>query len=167
MKQRQPTVRFVGRGLFVLVLAPILSSCASVPRGSVQRNDLSKMKAVVVKITGKTIYTAYIADTPETQETGLMNVTEADLPINRGMIFVFDHDRLLSFWMRNTIIPLDIAYIRSDGTIVKTYTMEPLNEMGYPSIEPARFALEVRGGQFVQWGIKAGDHVELPAELLK
>ncbi len=167
MKQCQAAVRFVGRGLFVLVLGLALSSCASLPRGSVQRNDLSKMKTVVVKITGKTIYTAYVADTPDAEETGLMNVTEADLPTDRGMIFVFEHDRLLSFWMRNTIIPLDIAYIRSDGTIVKTYTMEPLNEIGYSSIEPARFALEVRAGQFAQWGIKEGDHVELPAELFK
>jgi len=54
----------------------------------------------------------------------------------------------------------------ADGTIVKTHTMQPLDERGYPSIEPARFALEVRAGQFAQWGIKAGDHVELPAELL-
>jgi uncharacterized membrane protein (UPF0127 family) len=128
---------------------------------------MSKMATVKITITGRTSYTAYVADTEATQELGLMNVTEADLPADRGMIFVFDHDKLLSFWMRNTIIPLDIGYIRSDGTIVKTYTMEPLNEMGYSSIEPARFALEVRGGQFAQWGIKEGDQVELPAELFK
>lgn len=144
-----------------------LTSCASVPRGSTNRNDLSKLRTVTVTITGKTTYTAYVADTSETEELGLMNVTEADLPADRGMIFVFPHDRLLSFWMRNTIIPLDIAYIRSDGTIVKTHTMQPLDERGYSSIEPARFALEVRAGQFAQWGIRAGDHVELPAELFK
>jgi uncharacterized membrane protein (UPF0127 family) len=45
--------------------------------------------------------------------------------------------------------------------------MQPLQEFGYSSIEPARFALEVRGGQFAQWKIVEGDHVELPAELLK
>lgn len=150
-----------------LMLAVILGGCASVPRGSTNRNDLSKMRTVSVTITGKATYTAYVADTSETEQLGLMNVTEADLPTDRGMIFVFDQDQMLSFWMRNTIIPLDIAYIRSDGTIVKTYTMEPLNEMGYSSIEPARFALEVRAGQFAQWGIRAGDHVELPAELFK
>jgi uncharacterized membrane protein (UPF0127 family) len=123
------------------------------------------MRAVTLTITGRTSYTAYIADTDVTREFGLMNITEADLPVDRGMIFVFDQDRLLSFWMRNTVIPLDIAYIRSDGTIVKTHTMQPLDERGYPSIEPARFALEVRAGQFAQWGVQAGDHVELPAEL--
>ncbi len=152
---------------FAIAFTIIVGGCASVPRGSTNRNDLSKMRTVSVTITGKTTYIAYVADTPETEQLGLMNVTEADLPTDRGMIFVFDHDQLLSFWMRNTIIPLDIAYIRSDGTIVKTYTMEPLNEMGYSSIEPARFALEVRAGQFAQWGIRAGDHVELPADLFK
>lgn len=94
-----------------------------------------------------------------------MNVTEEELPEDQAMIFVFSSDMHLNFWMRNTIIPLDIAYIRSDGTIVKTYTMEPLNEMGYPSIEPARFALETRAGQFAAHGIQAGDHVELPSSL--
>ena len=167
MRHHPSAVRFARNGLAVLALGLALSSCSSVPRGSTQCNKLSNMKTVTVKITGKTSYTSYVADTPETEELGLMNVTEADLPTDCGMIFVFEHDRLLSFWMRNTIIPLDIAYIRSDGTIVKTYTMEPLNETGYSSIEPARFALEVRAGQFAQWGIKAGDHVELPGELFK
>ena len=105
------------------------------------------------------------ADTGATQLLGLMNITEEELPADHGMIFVFAFDAYHSFWMRNVVIPLDIAYIRSDGTIVKTYTMEPLNEGGYPSIEPARFVLEVRGGQFAEWGIAEGDHVNIPQEL--
>ncbi|MFQ5425100.1 MAG: DUF192 domain-containing protein [Phycisphaerae bacterium] len=152
---------------FPLLAVPlVLAGCAEVPRGSSQKNDLSAMRTVRMVITGRTDYTVYIADTQETQQIGLMNTTEAELPADRGMIFVFPVDRHQSFWMRNTIIPLDIAYIRSDGTIVKTYTMRPLDESGYPSIEPARFALEVRGGQFDRWGVAEGDHVEIPAELL-
>jgi uncharacterized protein len=163
------------RFLFTAVAAPVLAvvvcGCAAdpgtaTPRPTTPRNDFSKMRTATIVITGRKSFTAYVADTETTREVGLMNVTEAELPADRGMIFVFDQDRLLSFWMRNTIIPLDIAYIRSDGTIVKTHTMHPLDERGYPSIEPARFALEVRAGQFAQWGIRAGDHVELPAELL-
>jgi len=142
-------------------------NCGSVPRGAAAKNNLSTMRTVPITITGRTSYTAYVADDTTTMQLGLMNVTHDDLPLNQGMIFASRDDRLQNFWMRNTIIPLDIAYIRSDGTIVKTYTMEPLDESGYPSIEPARFALEVRGGQFAKWGIKAGDHVELPSELLK
>lgn len=154
------------RTVVAMTALAILSSCAAAPREPVARNDLSKMRAMTITISGRTSYTTYVADTGVTREFGLMHVTEEELPPDRGMIFVFDQDRLLSFWMHNTIIPLDIAYIRSDGTIVKTHTMQPLDERGYPSIEPARFALEVRAGQFAQWGIQAGDHVELPAELL-
>ena len=153
------------RAVVAMAALAILSSCAAAPREPLARNDLSKMRALTITITGRTSYASYVADTDVTREFGLMNVSETELPPDRGMIFVFDQDRLLSFWMRNTIIPLDIAYIRSDGTIVKTHTMQPLDERGYPSIEPARFALEVRAGQFAQWGIRAGDHVELPAEL--
>jgi uncharacterized protein len=142
------------------------AGCTEVPRASKDRNDLSALRKVTITITGRTSYTAYVADVDATRMLGLMNVTQADLPADHGMIFVFATDETLSFWMRNTIIPLDIAYIRSDGTIVKTYTMEPLDESGYPSIQPARYALEVRGGQFAQWGIQTGDHVEIPAELL-
>ena len=142
-------------------------SCDVVPRSSKEKNNLSSMPTLQIPITGKTTYTAYVAKDDKTEQLGLMNTTEAELPADHGMIFIFPDDRELNFWMRNTIIPLDIAYIRSDGTIVKTYTMEPLQEFGYNSIEPARFALEVRAGQFAQWKIGEGDHVELPAELFK
>jgi len=151
-------------GLLPLLIAP---ACEEVPRASLERNDLSRLRTVPIEIVGRTTYQAYVADTPQTQQLGLMNVTKRELPADRGMIFVFPYDRYLSFWMRNTIIPLDIAYIRSDGTIVKTHTMEPLNEMGYPSIEPARFALEVHAGQFAQHGIRPGDHVRIPQELFE
>lgn len=151
----------------LLAAVSLAAGCEGVPRASLERNDLAKMKTVPIEIVGKATYTVWVADEPRTQQLGLMNVTEADLPADRGMIFVFPYDRYQSFWMRNTIIPLDIAYIRSDGTIVKTHTMEPLNEMGYSSVEPARFALEVRAGQFAEKGIQAGDHVKIPEELFE
>ena len=143
-----------------------LGGCPVVPQNVKEKNNLSSMRTTPITITGKTTFTTYIADTGPTQQLGLMNTTESELPVDRGMFFVFPSDRLRNFWMHNTIIPLDIAYIRSDGTIVKIYTMEPLNEIGYPSIEPARFALEVRAGQFAQRGVVEGDHVEIPANLL-
>jgi uncharacterized protein len=83
------------------------------------------------------------------------------------MLFVFDFEQPLSFWMKNTIIPLDIAYIRTDGTIVKTYTMAPLETRTYPSIERARYALEVQAGLLDELGIQAGHTAEIPDGLLK
>lgn len=150
---------------------PILSmlGCAEEPRNSTEKNDLSKLETVQIEIVGRTTYTSYVArqeaENGRVVQLGLMNTTEAELPEDHGMIFVFPFDDLRSFWMRNTIIPLDIAYIRSDGVIVKTYTMEALNEMGYPSIEASQYALEVRAGQFAKWGIQAGDRVTLPASI--
>ncbi len=155
----------VGR-LVVILVFPILTGCMEIPSGSSDRNDLSALATVSISVDGKATYTAYVADDDKTRQFGLMNITESELPTDRGMIFVFYSDQLLSFWMRNTIIPLDIAYIRSDGLIVKTYTMEPLNEAGYPSIEAARFALEVRAGQFAARGIQVGDRVTIPGSLL-
>lgn len=137
----------------------------SIPRGSTEKNNLASMAASQVRF-GDLTYNVWLARSPQEQQLGLMNTTEAELPADRGMLFVFDYDRYQSFWMRNTIIPLDIAYIRSDGTVVKTYTMTPLDETGYPSLEPARFVLEVRAGQFAEHGVKEGDRAEIPADLL-
>lgn len=152
-------------GVVLLVGILFQVGCANVPRSSTERNDLSAMRMVSVEIKDRTSFKAYVADTEAARLLGLMNVTEGELPADYGMIFVFSYDQYQSFWMRNVVIPVDIAYIRSDGTIVKIYTMEPLNESGYPSIEPARFVLEVGGGEFARWGIREGDHVEIPAEL--
>ncbi len=145
---------------------PAMVACVDVPRGSADKNDLAGMRTAPIAVEGRTSFTAYVADSDQTRQIGLMNVTEGELPDDRGMIFVFPGDQPLSFWMRNTLIPLDIAYIRSDGVIVKTYTMEPLNEMSYPSIEAAQFALEVNAGQFDRWGIQPGDRVTIPDDLI-
>lgn len=143
------------------------------------RNDLDAMKTVDIQIKGHT-FRVWLATTDKQRERGLMQVPAEKLaPIppdpatalpeggQRGMLFVFESDRLLGFWMYNTIIPLDIAYIRSDGTIVTIYTMAPLETRTYPSIEPARMALEVRSGLFQELGIQPGDRVEIPADILK
>ncbi|HSW47260.1 MAG TPA: DUF192 domain-containing protein [Phycisphaerae bacterium] len=127
-----------------------------------------------------TTFEVWLALTPQEHEYGLMRVEQDALaPIppdpakglpdgaQRGMLFVFSDDELRAFWMYNTIIPLDIAFIRSDGLIVSTHTMAPLETRLYPSIEPARFALEVRAGLFAELGIGHGDRVEIPSSALK
>jgi uncharacterized membrane protein (UPF0127 family) len=149
------------------VLLLLLAGCYGVTPGAARRNDLKSMRTVDVRIADKATFIAYVADNEDTRELGLMNITEDDLPPGHGMLFVFTHDRPLSFWMRNTLIPLDIAYFRTDGTIVRTLTMQPFNEAGYPSVEPARMALELRAGELDKHGIRAGDRVEVPADWLE
>jgi len=134
------------------------------------RNDLETMEQAELTIDEHT-FQVWVASKSTERQTGLMNVHQeemADLEDgrHRGMLFVFEVEDELSFWMRNTIIPLDIAYIRTDGVIVKTYTVAPLETRLYPSEEPARYALEVSAGLFEQLNIKTGDRVEIPDSLL-
>ena len=101
-----------------------------------------------------------IADDTAEQRRGLMERTE--LAENAGMLFVFDREEPRSFWMRNTLIPLSIAYIASDGRIVDIQDMQPLDETSHPSAEPAQYALEVNQGFFAGRGIVVGNVVEIP-----
>jgi uncharacterized protein len=101
-----------------------------------------------------------IADDQAEQRRGLMERTE--LAEDAGMLFVFDREEPRSFWMRNTLIPLSIAYIASDGRIVDIQDMQPLDETSHPSAEPAQYALEVNQGFFAERGIEVGNEVEIP-----
>jgi len=102
-----------------------------------------------------------IADTPEERQTGLMG--RSALAENAGMLFVFDQEQILSFWMKDTLIPLSIAYIDAEGRIVDIQDMQPLDETSHPSAEPAQYALEVNQGFFEGRGVMVGDMVELPS----
>ena len=99
-----------------------------------------------------------IADTQETQEKGLM--WRESMDEDHGMLFVYDRDSRKSFWMKNTKIPLSIAYVGADGTIREIYDMEPLSTRTVDSRYSVRYALEVNQGAFERHGIKAGDKVE-------
>lgn len=136
--------------------------------GQQQGNDLDSMSTTELSI-GETAFKAWVATTEDERNKGLMFV-EADQMksledgTERGMLFIFERERYLNFWMENTIIPLDIAYARSDGTIVKIHTMTPLDTRfnQYPSGEPARYALEVNAGVFAAKGISQGDVIQIP-----
>ena len=101
-----------------------------------------------------------IADDYAERQRGLMERTE--LAENAGMLFVFDREQQLSFWMRNTLIPLSIAYIDAEERIIDIQDMQPLDETSHPSAEPAMYALEVNQGFFDEHGVGVGDEVELP-----
>jgi uncharacterized protein len=103
-----------------------------------------------------------IADDLPEQTRGLMERTA--LGEDRGMLFVYQDEEVRSFWMKNTLIPLSIAYIDSDGRIVDLQDMKPLDDdpPHYVSAEPARYALEVNKGFFEEHGVKVGDRADLP-----
>ncbi len=101
-----------------------------------------------------------IADTDAERQRGLMERTA--LGENRGMLFIFEGEQTLSFWMKNTLIPLSVAYLDSEGRIVDIQDMLPLDETPHPSAEPAQYALEVNQGFFEEHGVEVGDTAELP-----
>ena len=101
---------------------------------------------------------AEIADTDESRQFGFME--REKIPDGTGMLFVFDRDQVLSFWMKNTPHPLSIAYIDSRGKIRNIYDMTPFSLASVVSTVSVRYALEVPQGWFEKVGVKVGDSVE-------
>jgi len=115
------------------------------------------LPTVPLSINGKKI-TAEVAATPEQRASGLMN--RFSLKPNSGMLFVFERPEPLAFWMKNTYVPLSIAFIGADGRILNIEDMAPHDEANHWSKGPGLYALEMRKGWFAEAGVKAGDRVE-------
>jgi len=97
---------------------------------------------------------AEVARTDQQQSQGLMH--RQSMGDHEGMLFVYDRLEIRCFWMRNTLIPLTIAFIGDDGTIVNMRDMEPETEKPHCSNQPVRFALEMNQGWFKKRGMKPG-----------
>lgn len=119
--------------------------------------DAQSLPTMELTINGHRV-TAEVAATTASRTTGLMH--RFSLRPDHGMLFVFDEPQPLAFWMKNTYIPLSIAFIASDGRILNIEDMAPQTEMTHDSHGPARYALEMKKGWFAQFGIKAGDRVD-------
>ena len=115
------------------------------------------LPTVALSINGHKI-TAEVAATPERRALGLMH--RFSLQPDHGMIFVFERPEPLGFWMKNTFIPLSIAFIGADGRIVNIDEMQPHDESSHMSRGPALYAIEMRKGWFTERGIKSGDAVK-------
>ena len=104
-------------------------------------------------------FTVEVAKTSEEQAMGLMYRNK--LAPDRGMIFPFDPPRDASFWMRNTLIPLDMIFVRADGSIANiAANTVPYSEEPVPSDGPVKAVLELAGGRTAELGIKPGDMVK-------
>ncbi len=131
--------------IIFLLFAAMGSSCAA------------GEETLEIRIKGKTFYVE-VADSREERSRGLM--FRETLPDDRGMLFVFPHDQTLSFWMKNTEIPLSLAYISKDGTIKEIHNLVPHNEQPVQSSHSVRYALELKRGAFSEAGIVVGDRIE-------
>ena len=95
-----------------------------------------------------------LAVTPNQQAVGLMY--RNDMPMNEGMLFVFEQASVQCFWMKNTRLPLTAAFVADDGTIVNLENMKPQTTESHCSTQPVRYVLEMNQGWFARKGIKPG-----------
>jgi uncharacterized protein len=103
---------------------------------------------------------AEVARTPLQTQTGMM--FRSEMAQHEGMLFVFDGLERRCFWMKNTLLPLSIAFLADDGRIVNLADMQPQSEASHCSAEPVRFALEMNQGWFAKRGIKPGFKLKGP-----
>ena len=115
---------------------------------------------VTLTVGGKKIK-AEVVRTEEEKSQGLM--FRESLGRDEGMLFVYEREEILSFWMKNTRIPLAIAFLDRHGRIVDIQEMEPFSLNPHPSRLPAQYALEMNRGWFQKNRIKPGEPVKIPA----
>jgi len=114
-----------------------------------------------IKKDGKQILTidVEIADNDQEREIGLMGRNE--LGELQGMLFIFDAEHIASFWMKNTVLPLDMIFVNKDGVIVTIHKYTtPFSEQAYRATAPTMFVIEVNAGFTDKYGIKIGDRIE-------
>jgi uncharacterized membrane protein (UPF0127 family) len=162
-------------GIALILLSLVLAGCGGETGSSRSANTTpdsrpqtttsdSELRTVTIDASGgeKVEIRVEIADTDAERAQGLMDRTA--LGDNRGMLFVFEEEKQLSFWMKNTLIPLAVAFMDSEGRVVDIQDMKPLDDdpPHYVSAKPAQYALEVNKGFFEERGIEVGDRAELP-----
>ncbi len=127
--------------------------------GAEQASAAQNGGADALVIIGSDTVRVEIASTPAQRDEGLKY--RGEVPDGTGMLFVYHAESIQSFWMVDTYVALDIAYIDAKFTIVDIQQMEPLTTVSHISARPAMFVLEVRKGWFEERGVRVGDGVEL------
>ena len=142
---------------FALLFAATFFSCAQ--RLPVQTLKITTADQREIRVLAET------AETAEQRNRGFME--RKNIPAGTGMVFIFERDQILNFWMKNTPTPLSIAYIDSRGTIRDIFDMTPFSLSSVTSTLSVRYALEVPQGWFTENGIKPGDKVSIPQRMHK
>lgn len=135
------------------------TSAPAVVGGAVGKPPAGFEVLETVTPSGRTRFFVEIADNDAEREKGLM--FRKEVAPDRGMLFDFKTPREVAFWMKNTLIPLDIIYIRTDGTVLSiARNTTPLSETPIPSGGPVVAVLELAGGRAGQIGLMPGDRIE-------
>ena len=174
MKHRRPVAAMLGLVLGAIAISAVAQQPGALkadsPKAapakpaaplSVAQNaapDRAQSLPAIPLFIGSAKLQAEVAATPGQREIGLMH--RFSLAPDHGMVFVFPGSEPLGFWMRNTYIPLSIAFIDANGIILNIEDMAPQDDSTHWSRGSAQYALEMRKGWFAERGIRAGDRVE-------
>jgi len=156
MKRKIRAYSLIALGLLALAVAWVLYQ---------DRQPQAALLAIPVQVGDKIISQAELAVTTEQRERGLM--FRQELAPDGGMLFIYPADRELRFWMKNTSIPLSVAFLDHQGRILNMADMQPFDETLHRSAGPACCALEVNQGWFAKNGIQTGDRISytLPEQI--
>ena len=125
---------------------------------SARAQDTPQKLPTVTLSAGMHLIQAELAQTSEQRSVGLMH--RPKMGANEGMLFVFESASEQCFWMKNTLLPLSIAFLADDGQVVNIEDMAPQTLNGHCSKRPVRYALEMNQGWFAKRGIKAGSRLQ-------
>ncbi len=152
--------RLVALGVFLLFISVTLflypGSKTQEADGTTGRHESGPY--VTLNINGRPLRVE-VARTPSERQKGLMH--REHMEPDEGMLFVFTEDRILSFWMKDTGIPLSIAFLDKNGKVTDILDMEPFSLDAVYSSAPCRYAIEAQKGFFRRAGLRAGDTVRL------
>lgn len=144
--------------MFFLTTLALLSIIGCKPQPEATASP-SQPRTVRMQI-GKQTFTLEVADTDALREKGLMR--RPTMPDDHGMIFVFPTEQPLSFWMKDTSIPLDILFLDATGQIVSIHQMTPFDLSSTRSASPAKYAIELNQGAAAEAALKPGDRLTIP-----
>lgn len=146
---------FNRRILLIPLIFCIFALGASCRNSNLEKKTLTLCKADGTELSVK----AELAVKPEDRNFGFME--RKNIPDGTGMLFIFEYDQILSFWMKNTPTPLSIAFITKDGKIKDIFDMQPFSTASKTSTGNVRYALEVPQGWYKKNGIKTGDVLKI------
>jgi uncharacterized membrane protein (UPF0127 family) len=143
--------------LVVLLSVWLIATLSRQAFGQAAATSPAKQGSISLSLKGATL-SAELADTPDRRSRGLMYRT--DLSLNEGMLFIFDQAERHCMWMRNTPLPLSVAFADAAGRIINIADMAPFTETAHCAAKAAVYALETRQGWFSRHQLGPGDRIE-------